>query len=94
MEGLAAQVGKKINPRRRPVNRAEIDKLLKQSATESVRYCWTVMFSVLLDKHGAKAEDLQQLWNEVEELVESINMGYVNLADLRRVLREEYDIEI
>lgn len=85
---------KKTNPRKRPVNRAEIDRLINNSSNESVRYCWTVMFSVLLDKHGATAEELQQFWNEVEELAKSIKDGYVSEADLRRVLRDEYDIQI
>lgn len=60
----------------------------------AVQRAWVVMFSVLLDKHHASPEMLKQLWTEVESLSDSITNGYVSEADLRRVLREEYDIQI
>ena len=47
-----------------------------------------------LEKENADAEILHRVWDEVNDLSDSINQGYVTEADLRRVLREEYDIEI
>jgi hypothetical protein len=54
----------------------------------------TVFFTVLLDKEQADKEILHRVWDEVNDLSDSINQGYVTEADLRRVLREEYDIYI
>lgn len=70
--------------------RLDSDKLF----VAAVRRAWVVMFSVLLDKHEARTDELKQLWDEVEGLSKSIEAGYVSEADLRRVLREEYDIQI
>lgn len=70
--------------------RLDSDKLF----VAAVRRAWVVMFSVLLDKHEAGTDELKQLWDEVEGLSKSIEAGYVSEADLRRVLREEYDIQI
>ena len=33
-------------------------------------------------------------WDKVNYLSDSIVKGYVNVADLRRTLKEEYDIEV
>ena len=75
---------------KRKKKRLDGDKLF----VAAVRRAWVVMFSVLLDKHGARADELEQLWDEVEELSKSIEAGYVSEADLRRVLKDEYDIQI
>ena len=54
----------------------------------------TIMFTVLLDKEGFTQEDLQRLWREVNDLSDSIAQGYVSAADLRNVLRREYEVYV
>lgn len=81
--------GRKMKDKRKK-KRLDGDQLF----VAAVRRAWVVMFSVLLDKHGARADELKQLWDEVEDLSKSIKAGYVSEADLRRVLREEYGITI
>ena len=84
----------KTNPRRRPATQADVERARDDAVTETVRFCMTIFFTVLLDKEGADKDILHRVWNEVNELSDSINQGYVTEADLRRVLREEYDIFI
>lgn len=85
---------KKVNPRRRPATQADVNRARDQAVADAVHLCMVIFFSVLLDKEGADAEILHRVWDEVNDLSDSINQGYVTEADLRRVLREEYDIEI
>lgn len=85
---------KRTNPRRKPATMADVKRAKRDALHEAVGYAMTVLFTVLLDKHGATQQELQQYWAEVEQLSDSIERGYVNLADLKRVLLEEYDIQI
>ena len=87
-------MNKKLNPRRRPATAADVKKAKDKALVGAVHLAMTIFFTALLDKHGATAEDLQNLWKEIEELSDSIAGGYVSAADLRRVLRDEYDIRI
>ena len=62
--------------------------------TETVRFCMTIFFTVLLDKFAASKEDLQRVWDEVNDLSDSVKKKYVSLKDLKTVLVEEYDIHL
>lgn len=49
---------------------------------------------VLVDKHDAPRDDIQQLANEVNYMADSVSKGYVSWRDIEHVLLEEYEIEI
>ena len=92
---------KKTNPRRIPASQADINKVrreLKQAKTEvtgdAVSLAISMFLTVLCDKFGYDAESLQAVWAEVNNLSDSVVKGYVNVEDLKQVLREEYGIEI
>jgi hypothetical protein len=85
---------KKVNPRRRPATQADVNRARDQAVADAVHLCMAVFFTVLLDKEQADKEILHRVWDEVNDLSDSINQGYVTEADLKRVLREEYDIYI
>lgn len=85
---------KKTNPRRRPATQADVNRARDQAVADAVHLCMAVFFTVLLDKEGADKEILHRVWDEVNDLSDSINQGYVTESDLKRVLREEYDIYI
>ena len=54
----------------------------------------TIFMTVLLDKEGADKEILQRVWGEIESLSQSVKEKRVSIPDLKRVLDEEYDIQI
>ena len=85
---------KKINPRKRPATQADVEKAKKQATTEAVSLAMTIFLTVLKDKNGFSNEELLDTWKNVESLSESITDGYVNIYDLRTVLREEYEIYV
>lgn len=84
----------KVNPRRIPATMADVEKAREAGMAEGVSGAIVVFFTVLLDKYGATAENLQELWKHINNLSESIENGYVNLYDLQKVLAEEYEITV
>ena len=85
---------KKINPRRRPATQADIDRAAKATRDTAIRLTSTIFLSVLCDKENADAEIVRRVWNEMNELADSISQGYVNISDLRDTLRKEYNINV
>ena len=84
----------KTNPRRRPATQADVERAKKDAQGEAISLAMTIMFTALLDKEGFTQEDLQRLWREVNDLSDSIAQGYVSAADLRNVLRREYEVYV
>ena len=84
----------KTNPRRRPATQADVERARDEAVRETVRFCMTIFFTVLLDKFAASKEDLQRVWDEVNDLSDSVKKKYVSLKDLKTVLVEEYDIHL
>lgn len=84
----------KTNPRRRPATQADVERARDEAVRETVRFCMVVFFTVLLDKFAASKEDLQRVWDEVNDLSDSVKKKYVSLKDLKTVLAEEYDIHL
>ena len=84
----------KTNPRRRPATQADVERARDDAVTETVRFCMTIFFTVLLDKFAASKDDLQRVWNAVNDLSDSVKKKYVSLKDLKAVLVEEYDIHL
>ena len=85
-------MSKKTNPRNRPASQADIIKAKKQAQTQAINITWAIFFTVMRDKEGYGKKRLRRVWNEVNELSDSISKGYVNVKDLMRVLDEEAGI--
>lgn len=85
---------KKVNPRKKPVTQADLKKAKDAAIDEAVGMVWAIFFTVLRDKEGFAFEDLQRVWNEVNDLSDSINQDYVNIADLKNVLKKEAGVKL
>lgn len=85
---------KKVNPRKRPVSMEDVRRVKAEVQNEALSLAMAIFFTVLLDKESADLETIQRVWEEVNDLSDSIAKGYVNLNDLRRTLNVEYDIKI
>lgn len=85
---------KKINPRRRPVNEADLRRAKNDAMSFSVSYAWAIIFTALRDKMCVSDEFLQELWGHVNNLSEAVGEGRVSIADLVVALREESGIEL
>lgn len=85
---------KKVNPRRQPVSKATIRKVASEAKDEAVGLAIAMFLTTLCDKFGYDAEKLKAVWDAVNALSDSVVKGYVDVDDLKQVLREEYGIEI
>ena len=80
---------KKKNPTRQPVTMADLKRAKDASTREAMTAAWAILFTVLRDKEGHGIDDLVRIWQEVEDLSDSIAKGYCTVSDLRVILKEE-----
>ena len=85
---------KKTNPRRKPATQADVKRAKREAQNEALSLSMVIFLTVMKDKEGATNEDLYRIWKEIEDLSDSVAQRYVDLWDLRTVLREEYDIHV
>lgn len=85
---------KKVNPRRKPVTMADVERAKHQAKDAGIKVTMAIMFTVLADKQGFDLERMQETWKQVLDLSDSIAERRVTIADLCCTLKEEYDIKI
>ena len=84
----------KVNPRRRPATMADVNRAVEQATNDALTASAAIFLTVLCDKENADAEIIQRVWQEMQELSQSIIDGYVSVSDLRDTLRKEYNINV
>ncbi|MGI5825664.1 MAG: hypothetical protein ACOX7J_08895 [Bacillota bacterium] len=85
---------KKVNPRRLPATRADVNRAKREACDLAVSRAFAIFFTVMRDKEGWGNKRLQRLWAEVSDLSDSIGKGYVSVDDLLVTLAEESDIHL
>lgn len=86
-------MGAKVNPRRVPRTQKDVDAAFDRGVAEGLHRGVELMLYVLIDKHAAPMDDVQQLARELNHAVECVVEGYVTWSDIRRILKE-YDVEV
>lgn len=86
-------MGAKVNPRRVPRTQKDVDAAFDRGIAEGLHRGIELMLYVLIDKHGAPMEDVQQLARELNHAAECVAEGYITWKDIRKMLRE-YDLEV
>lgn len=83
----------KVNPRRVPRTQKDVDAAFDRGVAEGLNRGVELMLYVLIDKHDAPMDDVQQLAHELNHAAECVVEGYVTWSDIRRILKE-YDVEV
>ena len=83
----------KVNPRRIPRTQRDVDAAFDRGIAERLNRGIELMLYVLIDKHAAPMEDVQQLSGELNHAAECVAVGYITWADIRQILKE-YDVEV
>ena len=78
----------KTNPRRIPATGADVKKAFHDGIGLGVNYAIKICLYILLDKHGAPPEKVQQLADEMEWLARHINDNKISWNDVDKVLKE------
>ena len=81
----------KINPRRRPATKADVNRAWEQGVNDGVTNAMTIILTVLVDKFNGGGY-IKDVWHEVQKLSEEIKENRVSIADLKHVLATEYSI--
>lgn len=81
----------KKNPRSRPATQADVKKAWEKGVLDGVGNASAIFLMVLVDKFGG-ADHVKDVWLEINKLSEEVKERRVSVADLRRVLEEEYNI--
>ena len=84
---------KKVNPRKRPASQADVKRAWEDGVNDGVTNATAILLTVLVDKFNG-ADYIRDVWREVQKLSEEVGEHRVNVNDLRRVLLEEYEIEV
>lgn len=84
---------KRTNPRRRPATAADVKKARDKATDEAMNTIMYMILWVLADKHGATPEQLGKIKDELHDVADSINRGYIKWEDLRDTLEDEYGIK-
>lgn len=82
----------RTNPRRIPRTQADVDKARSDGITEGLNRGIDLLLYVVIDKHDAPMEDIQQLAAELNHAAECVAEGYITWADIRQMLKE-YGVE-
>lgn len=82
-----------MNPRRVPRTLKDVDAVYDRGIAEGLHRGIELMLYVLIDKHAAPMDDVQQLATELNHAAECVAEGYVTWPDIRQMLKE-YDIEV
>lgn len=83
----------KKNPRSRPATQADVKRAWEKGVLDGVGNASAIFLTVLVDKFGG-ADHIKDVWLEINKLSEEVKERRVSVADLRRVLEEEYNIII
>jgi hypothetical protein len=83
---------KKTNPRRRPATQADVDRAFADGISAGVNTAMAILFIVLLDKTEADADFIAALMPMVADYSGEVKDKHLTYADLKDVLKHEYDI--
>lgn len=83
----------KTNPRRIPRTQHDVDAAYARGINDGLNRGIELMLYVLIDKHAAPMEDVQQLAKEINYAAECVAEGYVSWSDIGKMLKE-YDVEV
>ena len=76
----------------------QIEAIKKNAVSEAVEAAWVLMLGlpvmVLSDKNGFTDEDLDKFVDDVMELHDSYDKGYLTLADIHTALKDEAGVSI
>lgn len=82
----------RTNPRRIPRTQADVDKAHNEGIAEGLSRGIDLLLYVVIDKHDAPMEDIQQFAAELNHAAGCVAEGYITWADIRQMLKE-YGVE-
>lgn len=85
---------KKVNPRRKPVSEADLNRAKATASDQAVKLAIAIFLTVLCDDFEFDKEQVQLAWERMDKLSQEIYEHRINAWDLVGVLNEEYGIDL
>lgn len=85
---------KKVNPRRIPCTKADVDKSFADGISAVVNTAMAILFIVLLDKTEADEDFIAALMPMVAAYSGEVKAKHLTYADLKDALKREYNITL
>lgn len=81
---------KKLNPRREQKTQQDVNRARGEGIYTGVEYAFKLALYILLDKHDAPAEDVQQLSNELTWAADMVMDKKLSWSFVDTVLKEHH----
>lgn len=85
---------RKVNPRNRPMTEADVKKAKHEATQSAMKHALYLVLYILIDKHNAPIEDVQQLARELNHLSKQVASGALSWNFIYKVLEEDYDLKL
>lgn len=82
------------SPKSIPRSQQDVDRAFSKGKMTGMEFILNCITWVLVDRHNAPEDDLNQLAEELRYLLESISRGYCSYPDIVKTLKKEYDFEV
>ncbi|MBR6859748.1 MAG: hypothetical protein IKM73_00305 [Acidaminococcaceae bacterium] len=91
---MAKGKAKKVNPRRKPVSEADLNRAKATASDQAVKLAIAIFLTVLKDRFDFDNDQICEAWEAMNKLSEEIKEHRISAWDLVNVLREEYGISV
>lgn len=81
---------KKSNPRLHPVTMLDVKRAKKQAEETAIEHFVYILMYSLVDNLGYTSQQIEEIGDSLNYTCDSIVKGYVNIADIKKVIAEEY----
>lgn len=84
----------KLNPRMIPKTQADVDKATALGESRGCELALNVILFLLMNDFNFSHEDMSRINKRTMFYMRQISSGRLKYPELRRALREEYDLEV
>lgn len=85
---------KKPNPRNHPATKADVNKAKQEAAKTAMKHALYLVLYILIDKHDAPMDEVQQLAAELNHLAAQVADGSMSWSFIIKVLEQDYDLKL
>lgn len=94
MANRAQRRAKKKSPKSVPRTEQDVERAREEGRNDSVNMAIAIIFTALLDGGFLEPEQIEPAWQKILYLSDSIVKGYVNVPEMLKTLREDYNINV
>ena len=91
---MAKGKAKKVNPRRKPVSEADLNRAKATASDHAVKLAIAIFLTVLKDDFDFDNDQLVHAWERLDKLSQEVAEHRISAWDLINVLHEEYNVDL